>query len=190
MVRKSLAALLLHATLAIAAPENCGRFPAPGFDGPDMDRHTGNYANPTYRYSVRIPDGLAGFSAPPPAPHHGFGVVLSWEPRAYIYFDGSYNALDDQDSDEVANRHLQWLGNDAEKIIAVRKQKVRFKGAPASRYVARIACKGLPGEFVEDMRFVLRDGIVYSAGLLTTADRYRRDSAIFESMLRSWHHQH
>jgi len=39
-------------------------------------------------------NGLVGYTSAAPAPYHGFGIVLSWEPRSYLYVDGSYNSLE------------------------------------------------------------------------------------------------
>ena len=41
---------------------------APAFEG--------TYSNDTYGYSVRIPAGMVGLGATPPAPQHGFGIDL------------------------------------------------------------------------------------------------------------------
>lgn len=170
--------------------DNCGNFPAKGFDGPEMDKFTETYSNFVYGYSVKIPKGLVAYNAPAPAPQHGYGIVLSWEPRAYIYVDASYNSSDANNAKEIEDTHLKWLQEESAEIISIEKTRSRLGPLSARRYVAKRTCKKLKGIFIEDMTMVLHEGIVYSAGLLTTQDRYLRDKAVLEEMLKTWRLAH
>lgn len=172
--------------LPLAAGDDCGRFPWAGFGSPDMPKHTGSYSNSIYGYFVRIPGGLAGYSAAPPAPEHGFGVVLSWEPRAYISFDGSYNAAFAESLREIEETHLKWVREKAERVLSVERRQVRLGPLRARRYIARHTCRNATGRFVEDTTMALHKGVIYSATLLTTEERYAKDRAVLEQMLRSW----
>ena len=90
-----IAALFLASSVAVTVDNSkCGQFPERGFDDPDMSSFVGHYSNPNYMFAVTIPDGLVGHDVPPPLPQHGFGVVISLEPRRYFWFDSSANALE------------------------------------------------------------------------------------------------
>src|SRR5438105_1993762 len=93
MRRRILILLWFFWVPVISRGESCGNFPAAGFDAPEMRHFSDEYRNPNYGFGVTIPKGLTGHDLAAPTPHHGFGVVLSWEPRVYIDFDGSYNVL-------------------------------------------------------------------------------------------------
>jgi hypothetical protein len=164
----------------------CGNFPPSGFDGPGRAKFTGRYYNFVYGYSVRIPKGLAGYNTAPPSPQHGFGVVLSWEPRSYVYFDGSYNSSEAKNAKEIEEAHLKWLEEKSAQVTGVERFNLHLGPLRARRYVARHTCKKVQGEFVEDTVIALYQGIVYSASLLTTQARYSQDRVILERMLRTW----
>lgn len=177
---------LLIAFCFSSADDHCGNFPAKDFDGPGMAKFTGRYSNFVYGYAVKIPKELTAYNNPPPSPQHGFGIVVSWEPRAYIYFDGSYNAGDAKNGEEIEQTYLKWLGEESAQILSIQKYKSRLGRLSARRYVAKHTCKKLQSIFVEDMTIVLYKGVVYSAGLLTTEDRYLRDKVVLEHMLAGW----
>ncbi|MBS1808618.1 MAG: hypothetical protein JST84_10545 [Acidobacteria bacterium] len=135
---------------------------------------------------MRIPKGRTGYSDLPPSPQHGFGIVLSWEPRAYLYVDGSYNSLEVKQAKELEQLHLKWLAEEAAQVIGIEKRNTRLGSLPARRYVARHRCKKRPGTFIEDETIMLHQGIVYTVGLLTTEERYGRDKVVLEQMLGAW----
>jgi hypothetical protein len=170
----------------------CGDFPAPGFDGPDMSQYKGRYSNGEYGYAVTIPKDITGYASPPPSPNHGFGIVLSWEPRSYIYFDGSYTldgSVSDQMSlNEVEEWYLGLLRKESEKVLAIKQVNTQLGSLPAKRHIVDRTCKGHNEVYVADEIFALRpDGnITYSAVLLTTRSRYKKDKQIFESLLQTW----
>lgn len=169
----------------VAVDDHCGNFPARQFDESQSTKWKNRYTNLAYGYSVRIPKGRTGYSDLPPSPQHGFGLVLSWEPRAYLYVDGSYNSLEVKNAKELEQLHLKWLAESAQ-VIGIEKHNVRLGSLPARRYVARYTCKKLRGTFIEDETILLHQGIVYMVGLLTTQERYGRDKVALEQMLRSW----
>src|SRR2546426_4820370 len=132
--------ILLLAPISIPA-QSCGDFPAPGFDDPKMRHFTGSYSNPNYGFAVKIPKGITGHDIPAPAPHHGFGVVLSWEPRAYMDFDGSYNALE-LSLPETENQNLERLRESSESLLSVSSKGSKLGRLDARRQVVRHNCKG------------------------------------------------
>jgi hypothetical protein len=166
----------------------CGDFPHPGFDDPEMARFTGLTYNPNYGFSVVIPKGLVGHNAAPPAPYHGFGIVLSWEPRSYLYVDGSYNSLDLESLEKVATQNLEWLKEESKKIISVKHSKAKLGSLQAKRYIAIHTCPKASDNFIDDYTFAFSKGkgIIYTVALLTTADRYKKDKRILEEILKTW----
>jgi hypothetical protein len=184
--------LALVGSNPIAADKaSCGDFPALGFDSPEMSRFVGEYSNPNYDFGVRIPDGLVGHSSPPPMPHHGFGVVLSWEPRVYISFDGSYTVETPTSAtpsfDQVQAQTLNWVREESDRVISVRKTRTRLGSLPARRHVVYRTCANRPGVFVVDEVIALLGGVTFSATLLSVDHRYMNDRDIFERFLRTWH---
>jgi len=179
-------AVLMALAMPLAARANgCGRFPSAEFEGPDRARVEGRYANATYGYAVKAPPGRVGHVSPAPAPNHGFGVVLSWTPRAYLYVDGSYESLEGSTLEEQSARFVR---ADAQRVLWTRSTKARLGGLDAVRYVARYECPGLQGVYITDeVRALSRDGgTVYTVALLTTAERYHADRKAFEAMVRSF----
>lgn len=172
--------------------ESCGDFPTLGFDGPHMSKFIGQYSNPNYGFTVTIPKGITGYADPPPNPHHGFCVILSWKPRAYIYFDGSYtmenSSLRPVSLNEVEESHLSGLRNESEQVRSTGKSSMKLGQLQAKRLVVYRTCKGHNEVFVADEIFALSHGgeITYSAILLTTQSRYKKDRNLFESFLRTW----
>ena len=189
---------VLAIILTVAGPNafaadrpSCGDFPAVGFDSPEMSRFVGEYSNPNYHFGVRIPDGLVGYSSPPPMPHHGFGLVLSWEPRVYMFFDGSYT-VETRTSitpsvDQVEAETLEWLRQESDRIISVQKTRTRLGSLPARRHVVYRTCADRPELFVVDELFALRGSVTFSATLESVDRRYKNDRDIFERFLRTWH---
>src|SRR6185369_4356501 len=73
-------ALCLTAAPLLACAAPCG-FPAlADFGQADQRRLAGRYVNAQYGYAAEIPRGLTAYSAPSPAPDHGFGIALSVTP--------------------------------------------------------------------------------------------------------------
>jgi len=178
--------LLLWAPIA-SHGESCGNFPAPGFDAPENRHFVGEYRNPNYGFAVTIPKGFTGHDAPDPAPHHGFGVVLSWEPRVYIDFDGSYNA-NDLSLRATEERNLGYLRQDSASVQSVSSRAFKLGPLPARRQVVYHTCAGHQGVSVDDQVIALsRDkSITYTAWLMTTTSRYEKDLKLFEKFLRTW----
>src|SRR5437867_13087942 len=164
--------LTLVGSNSLAADKaSCGDFPAVGFDSPEMSRFVGEYSNPNYDFGVRIPDGFVGHGSPPPMPHHGFGVVLSWEPRVYISFDGSYTVETRTSAtpsvDQVQAQALEWVREESDRVISVRKTRTRLGSLPARRHVVFRTCANRPFVFVLAGLFTLRGIVCFSATLLS-----------------------
>jgi len=163
----------------------CGRFPEPGFDGPEMRHFAGAYTNPNYGYSVQIPKGLTGYDVPSPSPHHGVGIVLSWEPRAFISVDGSY-LTEDITLSEVADQQLEFLSERSQAVLTTRRTPRRLGGLRAQRVISEHTCRSTPGVFVQDTVVAVSGNIRFTLELLTTKDRYAADREVFDRMLSTW----
>ena len=179
--------LALAVPLAVQAA-SCGRFPSPGFDDADQFRVDGRYANSQYGYAVSLPAGLVGHDAPAPAPNHGFGIVLSWTPRAYLYVNGNYEVADDDTLAKHEASHREFTRQDAHRVLSTKSAKAQLGPLPALRLIARYECKGLRGLYITDEVVALSDdlSVVYTVALLTTVKRYRQDKAVFEEMVHSF----
>ena len=137
---------------------------------------------------MQLPAGLVGHGAPSQSPDHGFGIVLSWTPRAYLYIDGSYEVLADDTLAKQEARHSAYMRSDAFRVLSTQTMKTQLGPLPAVRLVARYECEGLRGLYVTDEVVALSEdlSVVYKVALLTTTKRYRADKAVFDEMLRSF----
>lgn len=182
------AVLLALAVPLTAQAASCGRFPPRGFDDADAPRIEASYANEQYGYAVRLPAGLVGYGVPSPAPNHGFGIVLSWTPRAYLYVDGTYEVADDDTLAKQETTQREYMRQDAHRVLSTQSAKVQLGPLPALRLIARYECKGLRGLYITDEVVALSDdlSVVYKVALLTTVKRYRKDKTVFEKIFRSF----
>jgi hypothetical protein len=188
-----LAVLLLAAAAAgVRAAEPCGHFPSPGFDGPDMRRVEHHYTNVQYLYSVELPPGHAAYTNPGPQPDHGVGIVLSWEPRAYLFVDGTYDAIEWKTPRAAATQMLAWTREASTAVLSHARTAARLGRLRAVRQVVRHRCATLPDVYVDDEVVAIdnREGIVYQLSLRTTEARYAADKALMDGMLASWRPLH
>lgn len=181
-------ALLLATTGLAHAAETCGHFPSPGFDAPDMTRFEKHYANAQYLYSVDLPPGLVAHGPAVPAPEHGAGIVLSWEPRAYLNVDGTYDDLEWKTPRAAAKQMLAWTREESTAVLSHTSKPARLGPLRAVRQVVRHRCAKLPDVYVDDdvVAVDTKQGIVYKLSLTTTEPRYARDKALMDAMLASW----
>jgi len=178
-------ATMLLAVSALSS-EKCSQLVPPFLSEAQSVQHHGRYFNPNYCFAVTIPKGLTGLSDPPPAPHHGFGVILPGSPRSYIYTDGSYNAADELTSAWVwAGLHLEWLAKVAPQPHAT-ISAAQLGSSSGVRLVARFECPGDASPYVRDTFLLLQGGVVYTLSLWTTAARYPTDRLAIEEMANSW----
>ena len=185
----ALRALVASALAAVAAglvrAEPCGRFPTSGFDGPDMRRVEGRYSNGQYHYAVDVPAGHAAY-LDPDAPDHGVGIVLSWEPRAYVNVDGTYDAVEWKTPAAAAKQLLAWKRDSSTSVLSHAQSPARLGPLRALRQVVRHRCAGRPDVYVDDDIVAIADGVVYELSLTTTEARYPQDKALIDRMRASW----
>lgn len=175
MIRLALAATIGLAAMGQSVPsEPCGRWPpwTPDYQR-EMLSFVGPYANSRFGYSVRIPSGETAHADPPPSPSHGFGILLATAPNAYLYVDGSVNALGWSEQVLVAT-HLDWIREESEQVVSVRSDASKLGPLDARRLVVRRTCKGQSGIFVADETLARsrKHDIVYTVTLLTPESRY------------------
>ena len=167
----------------------CGRFPDRGFDGPDMRSFQGSYTNPNYGFSVTIPPGLVGHDSPAPMPHHGFGIVLSWEPRAYAWTNGEYNAQGWQSVHEATLQVLAWNRETVGKILSSEVIPMTIGGRVGERLILRYECNENQTRRVLHEVVFMREhsiGTLYQVGLDTTESREGDDLKVFDQLTSSW----
>jgi hypothetical protein len=150
----------------------------------------GRYINHEYGYSVLIPNELVGFAASPPAPQHGFGIILSHQPKAEIWVDGTYNAALWTSLDAAATSHLNRLGSKG-KIEVLKKASIRLQGLKTISMTIRSIDResGIPvrEEFLTAIREHKGEvGIVYEISLTTAESRYRNDMTVYKKLIAGW----
>ena len=190
MMSKYFAAIILLISCPLIAAESCGNFPPSPFDD-RARRITGTYANPVYGYSVDIPRGEVAYGSRAPNPNHGIGIILSWNPRAYIYFDGSHAVFDDElerelSLDAIADYHLRVEKAGALSVLSTHVTDDHLGVLPAKRLVIEYTCPSVPGIFVTEHVVALGGGIVYSASLSSPKERYAKDRRVLAAMIKTW----
>jgi hypothetical protein len=181
------ACVLGAAATANARGEFCGTQPAAGFDLPPNHSYTGHYLNQLYGYSVDIPAPLSGH-AQAQGPERGFGIVLSWMPRAYLRVDAAYDAYFDISADGVHRRDLNAIRLH-DQVLEDRAAGWSMSHAVGGRYVTRVQCAGDAQVYIHDDVIVVRNREIYRLNLQSVSERYDRDVKVLDAMLRSWRWQ-
>jgi hypothetical protein len=169
----------------------CRPFPVSGFDDPSMASHRGEYINSLYEYSVSIPAELVGHSSPPPAPSHGFGILLGLQKDGYLWIDGSWNSFGYESSQAVGRDNSVYLKERGAVISSTKTRSWMLAGIPASRSTLQYRCPGSQEVIINDVVAALSPdkSKVWQICLDTKQSRYERDLAIYEAVLRSWRYR-
>jgi hypothetical protein len=185
---------LCIAVCALAAPgtarargEFCGTVPAAGFDQPPNTAHAGQYLNQLYGYAVTIPQRLSAYT-PAGTPQRGFGIVLSWSPRAYLGVDAAYDAFYDITADGVHRRDLNAIRLH-DQVVDDQPASYSLAHAAGGRYLTRVRCSGDPQVYIHDDVIVVRNREIYRLNLQTLPERYAADVKVLDALLRSWRWQ-
>jgi hypothetical protein len=172
------------ASAAAARGEFCGSVPAAGFDQPPNQAHAGHYLNPVYGYSVVIPAALRAFT-PRGGPERGFGIVLSWSPRAYLSVDAAYDAYFDITPEGVHRRDINAIRlHDA--VLSDQASSSSLARVAGRHYVTRVQCTGDPRIYIHDAVIVIRNREIYRLHLQSLVERYPSDRAMLDAMRASW----
>ncbi|MGH8143977.1 MAG: hypothetical protein ACREU2_15860 [Steroidobacteraceae bacterium] len=175
------------AGFACAGPldaQYCGAVPAAGFDRAPNRAHTGRYVNGVYGYAVSIPPGFIGYSSAH-GPQRGFGIVLSWAPRAYLSVDAAYDAFYDITADGVHRRDVVGVRL-FDTLVSDQKTAGALAHDPGGRYLMRVRCPGSAQVYIHDEVIVMRRREIYRVELQTVPSRYASDVKILEAMLPTW----
>ena len=158
--------------------------------------YRGQYANYEYGYIVLIPKGFMGISDPSPQPQHGFRIMLSKEPKAFIWVDGSYNALLWKSLDEAVNYRLDNLKKEGTEFELLKRELTTLESLPAMRVTAQYRSHTSHEIMIEDLLIAIRSErvkneedeieIVYTVGLRTLEKRYSMDKEVLEQVVNSW----
>jgi hypothetical protein len=169
---------------AQARGEFCGSVPAPGFDQPPNSAHSGRYLNQVYGYAVTIPPKLTGYTSAVGA-QRGFGIVLSWMPRAYLSVDAAYDAFYDITADGVHRRDLNAIRLH-DQLVDDRTMGFALAHAAGGRYRTRVQCGSDPQTYIHEDVIVVRNREIYRVNLQTLPERYEGDVKVLDALLRSW----
>jgi hypothetical protein len=164
--------------------EFCGTLPAAGFDQAPNSAHRGRYLNPVYGYAVTIPRPLTAYT-PAGGPERGFGMVLSWTPRAYLRVDAAYDVYYDITADGIHRRDLNAIRLH-DHLLADQPASLNLDHTAAGRYLTRVQCAGDAQVYIHDDVIVVRNREVYRLDLQSVPGRYAGDVKVLEAMLRSW----
>jgi hypothetical protein len=175
------------AVAAQARGEFCGTVPAPRFDQPPNRVHTGPYVNPLYGYSVAIPATLSAYTSAT-GPERGFGIVLSWTPRAYLSVDAAYDVYYDISADGVHRRDINAIRLH-DQVVSDQGSSYLLAHAAGGRYLTRVQCAGDPQIYIHDDVIVMRNREIYRLNLQSVPERYAVDVKVLNAMLRSWRWQ-
>jgi hypothetical protein len=184
---KALLALLLGlctAPLAQARGEFCGGLPPAGFDQPPNHPRIGDYVNAPYGYALTIPPGRTAY-ARAQGPERGFGIVLSWTPRAFLRVDAAYDVFYDITAAIVHLRDLNAIRLH-DVVLTDHIAAAALAHEPGGRYVTRVQCAGDPMVYIHDDVIVMRRREIYRVDLQTVPERYSQDVKLLEGIVRSW----
>lgn len=148
-------------------------------------KFSNDYYNYPYGYMIIIPDGLTGYGSHVPAPQHGFGIVLSKDPKGYIWVDGSANTLYFESLEQLVEHELSWFREGNSRILSVKKEKIKLGHLPAYRLVIKYRCKN--HSFIAD-KVVSIDNerqIIYTLSLISAKEKYSEYSDVFDKMAKS-----
>jgi len=183
-----LAGCALGATFAVEARgEFCGTLPPAGFEQPPNAAHTGRYRNPVYGYALQIPAPLRAYTQAA-GPERGFGIVLSWTPRAYLSVDAAYDAYYDISPDGVHRRDLNAMRLH-DQVLSDQASQAAMAHTAGGRYLTRLRCAPDPQIYIHDDVIVVRNREIYRLNLQTVPERYAADVKLLDAMLRSWRWQ-
>src|ERR1700733_1151862 len=178
---------LAAAGAARAGDEFCGTAPTAGFDQPPNRAHTGRYLNAVYGYSLAIPAPLSAYSQSGVA-ERGFGIVLSWTPRAYLSVDAAYDVYYDISAEGVHRRDINAIRLH-DVVAGDQSSAVSLAQAAGGRYLTRVQCAGSPQVYIHDDVIVVRNREIYRLNLQSVPERYAADVKVLDAMLRSWRWQ-
>src|SRR5208283_5072013 len=164
--------------------EFCALAPPAGFDQAPNQPRTGRYVNATYGYALRIPTPLVAYTNAN-GPERGFGILLSWTPRAYLRVDASYDVFYDLTAAGVHRSDLNAIRVHG-TLVADETAAGALDGERGGHYRTQLRCSGDPKLYLIEDILVVRRREVYRLQLQTSAERFEHDHRLLEHMARSW----
>jgi hypothetical protein len=162
----------------------CRNVPAPDFGRPPSVPRGGEFDAAAYGYAVTIPAGLTAYAGAEQSPQ-GFGIVLSWEPRAYLRVDAAYDVFYDITAAAVHRRDAGAVRLH-DKLLTDLTVPDTLGGEAAERSHTQFQCPGDPQTYLHDDFIVIRNREVYRLELQTVPSRYEQDVEILAAIQRSW----
>ncbi|MDY0091337.1 MAG: hypothetical protein RBT80_01395 [Candidatus Vecturithrix sp.] len=161
------------------------------FEPEDWDesfsQYEGDYHNCPYGYAITIPQGFVGRGEAPSHTEHGVGILLSRSPQGYLWVDGGAASPDgDSPLDEEADKRIEWIENEAQKIVSVQKSYIMLDALPAVRLIIQYIC---PDDrvMVTDYFFALHgSAFEYTIALSADAVKYEEYKAIIEHIAKTF----
>jgi hypothetical protein len=151
---------------------------------PEDSQWTGIYRNNNYDYTVLLPEGITAYNTPPPSPQHGFVVVLSKDPAAYIGVDSSYNSAEFETVTEGLKAHLGYIQSEA-KVVDYQFHSIFLGNLRGIELTVTYLC---PGERkrVEIYVATLQRSLWDQFTLATTPSRARDDLKVLYAIVQKW----
>lgn len=178
---------ILSLICTVTFADYCGNFPEKSFGGASDLKYTDLYRNYEFAFTITIPHDLIGYGAALPLPDHGIGIVLSWEPRSYIYAGADYNSHLYETLETAKSDHIKWITRDSISVVSVKDLPTVIDDIESIRFAVRHTCPNLNGIYVDDYVLAFRpdNSVLYTISLLTTEERYSKDKIILEKLARS-----
>jgi hypothetical protein len=183
-------ALLMLATSLCQSPSK----PSQARNWEETDSETlwrNKYAHCDYGFYVVLPRGFVGHGLLSPSSNHGFLVALpdvgrtqnaTSDDERFIWVNAGYNSLELKSLSEVVDYYSDLIiGRHKKGFKRVAREPVRLDGRAAIRI--RVEYDGPSGKVIEEETIILRSGIIYEAGLVTTPKDYASDRARYSQVL-------
>ena len=162
----------------------CRNVPRPDFGQPPNVPLTGEFDDTPYGYAVTIPSGLTAYAGAEHPPQ-GFGIVLSWDPRAYLRVDAAYDVFYDITAEAVHRRDAGAVRLH-DKLLADQTKPDMLGGELAERSRMQFQCPDDQQTYLHDDLIVMRNRVIYRLELQTVPSRYEQDAAILGAIQHSW----
>ena len=133
---------------------------------------------------MTIPQQLTAYT-PAGGPARGFGIVLSWMPRAYLRVDAAYDVYYDITADGIHRRDLNAIRLH-DDLLADQPASLNLDRTSGGRYLTRVQCAGDAHVYIHDDVIVVRNREIYRLDLQSLPERYASDVKVLDAMLRSW----
>jgi hypothetical protein len=191
--RTVLTAIVLAVASLVFLPESKGQdcdFPPKDLTNREHREYRGIYENKAYGYSVVIPANLVGYDGVNPFYQSGFGIILGPEPTSYVVVDSEKNSLEFARPTEAASRSLRYLRKHGNRVKSSKITESKLGQLKAAFLVATYTCKGSKDRYVRaSMVAISHDkSNLYEITLYARSDRFERDRAVLNALVKSWKH--